>query len=76
MPYLTYSLIGYTAYNYNIRLEVASFLKDQEEMMELYLQGVMMAVHEVGSAQTKPLDGMLLHIALKRLREAFLISMW
>ncbi|WP_053825765.1 Jag N-terminal domain-containing protein [Helicobacter heilmannii] len=70
LSYLLFNWIHHR-YNYNIRLEVASFLKDQEEMMELYLQGVMMAVHEVGKAQTKPLDGMLLHIALKRLREAF-----
>ncbi|BCZ18888.1 hypothetical protein NHP190012_05300 [Helicobacter sp. NHP19-012] len=70
LSYLLFNWIHYK-HNYNIRLEVASFLKDQEEMMEVYLQGVMMAVHEVGKAQTKPLDGMLLHIALKRLREAF-----
>ncbi|WP_104707681.1 Jag N-terminal domain-containing protein [Helicobacter ailurogastricus] len=70
LSYLLFNWIHHK-YNYNIRLEVASFLKDQEEIMEVYLQGVVMAVHEVGKAQTKPLDGMLLHIALKRLRETF-----
>ncbi|WP_163499780.1 Jag N-terminal domain-containing protein [Helicobacter suis] len=70
LSYLLFNWIHYK-YHYNIRLEVASFLKDQEEIMESYLQSVIMQVHEVGKAQTKPLDGMLLYIALKRLREIF-----
>lgn len=70
LSYLLFNWI-HQKYGYNVRLEVARFLRDQEEMMETYLQGVIMQVHEVGKAQTKPLDGMLIHIALKRLRETF-----
>ncbi|WP_163566255.1 Jag N-terminal domain-containing protein [Helicobacter suis] len=70
LSYLLFNWIHYK-YHYNIRLEVASFLKDQEEIMENYLQSVIMQVREIGKAQTKPLDGMLLYIALKRLREIF-----
>ncbi|BCD69717.1 Jag N-terminal domain-containing protein [Helicobacter suis] len=70
LSYLLFNWIHYK-YHYNVRLEVASFLKDQEEIMESYLQSVIMQVREIGKAQTKPLDGMLLYIALKRLREVF-----
>ncbi|WP_121022077.1 Jag N-terminal domain-containing protein [Helicobacter vulpis] len=70
LSYLLFNWI-HPKYGYNIRLEVASFLKKQEELMENYLQSVIMMVHEVGKAKTKPLDGLLLHIALKRLRETF-----
>ncbi|WP_104758234.1 Jag N-terminal domain-containing protein [Helicobacter salomonis] len=70
LSYLLFNWI-HPKYGYNIRLEVAHFLKKQEEMIELYLQSVIMMVHEVGKAKTKPLDGLLLHIALKRLRETF-----
>ncbi|MFC3846965.1 Jag N-terminal domain-containing protein [Helicobacter baculiformis] len=70
LSYLLFSWI-HPKYGYNIRLEVANFLKEQEEMIEHYLQSVIMMVHEVGKAKTKPLDGLLLHIALKRLRETF-----
>uniref|UniRef100_UPI001F3DA24C protein jag n=1 Tax=Helicobacter bizzozeronii TaxID=56877 RepID=UPI001F3DA24C len=70
LSYLLFNWL-HQKYGYNVRLEVAHFLKDQEEMMESYLQGIIMQIHEVGKAQTKPLDGMLIHIALKRLRETF-----
>ncbi|WP_233703703.1 protein jag, partial [Helicobacter felis] len=70
LSYLLFNWI-HPKYGYNIRLEVANFLKEQEEMIENYLQSVIMMVHEVGKAKTKPLDGVLLHIALKRLRETF-----
>ncbi|WP_104749432.1 Jag N-terminal domain-containing protein [Helicobacter cynogastricus] len=70
LSYLLFNWI-HPKYGYNIRLEVANFLKEQEEMIENYLQSVIMMVHEVGKAKTKPLDGILLHIALKRLRETF-----
>ncbi|WP_120945955.1 Jag N-terminal domain-containing protein [Helicobacter labacensis] len=70
LSYLLFNWI-HPKYGYNIRLEVAHFLKKQEEIMENYLQSVIMVVHEVGKAKTKPLDGLLLHIALKRLRETF-----
>ena len=54
-----------------LRLEVAEFLKNQEESIYNYLVTVIVTINEVGTFKTKPLDGILVHIALKRLREEF-----
>ncbi len=58
-------------YNLAIRLEIAEFLKNQEAMIEQYLNGVIERVQNTGRAQTKPLDGVLVKIALEKLREKF-----
>ncbi len=58
-------------YNLMLRLEVAEFLKNQEESIHTYLVPVIEMVKQQGSYKTKPLDGILVHIALKRLREEF-----
>ncbi|PAF41704.1 Jag N-terminal domain-containing protein [Helicobacter sp. 11S03491-1] len=70
LSYLLFNWI-HPKYGYNIRLEIAHFLKNQEEAMEIYLQGIIATIKESGKAQTKPLDGILAYIALKRLREIF-----
>ncbi len=58
-------------YNLAIRLEIAQFLQNQEAMMDQYLNGVIERVQNSGRGQTKPLDGVLVKIALEKLREKF-----
>ncbi|GAA8494549.1 Jag N-terminal domain-containing protein [Helicobacter pylori] len=58
-------------YGYSIRLEISTFLQNQEKVMETQLQSVIMTVHEVGKGQMKAPDGVLTYIALKKLRKAF-----
>ncbi|MCH9813581.1 MAG: Jag N-terminal domain-containing protein [Epsilonproteobacteria bacterium] len=58
-------------YNLNISLEIAEFLKNQEEMIHKYLENVKEKINQNGKAQTKPLDGILVKIALGNLREAY-----
>ncbi len=58
-------------YNLSISLEIAEFLKNQEEMIQNYLIGIKEKVDLQGRAQTKPLDGILVKIALSSLREAY-----
>ncbi len=59
------------AYGYSIRLEISTFLQNQEKVMEAQLQSTIMTVHEVGKGQMKAPDGVLTYIALKKLRKAF-----
>lgn len=70
LSYLLFNWI-HPKYGYNIRLEIAHFLKNQEESMDIYLQTIISNVAQTGKAQTKPLDGVLAYIALKKLRETF-----
>ncbi len=58
-------------YNLGISLEIAEFLKNQKEAMKNYLKGVEERVEQTGKAQTKPLDGILVKIALEYLREKY-----
>lgn len=68
LSYLLFNWIQ-PAYGYNIRLEIAQFLQNQEEAIDAYLVGIINEVRREGKAQTKPLDGILAFIALKKLRE-------
>ncbi|KNE08963.1 Jag N-terminal domain-containing protein [Helicobacter pylori] len=70
LSYLLFNWI-HPAYGYNIRLEISTFLQDQEKVMEAQLQSTIMTVHEVGKGQMKAPDGVLTYIALKKLRKAF-----
>ncbi|WP_104713328.1 Jag N-terminal domain-containing protein [Helicobacter cetorum] len=70
LSYLLFNWI-HPKYGYNIRLEISTFLKNQEKVMDTYLESVIMSVHEVGKAQVKALDGVLTYIALKKLRKTF-----
>lgn len=70
LSYILFNWIN-EKYNLMLRLEVAEFLKNQEEAIYKYLEPVISTIHETGSYKTKPLDGILVHIALKRLREEF-----
>ena len=70
---LSYMLFNWInpKYGLQIRLEIAQFLKTQEEAMEKYLAPLIEQIQKEGRGQTKPLDGVLIQIALKKLREAF-----
>ncbi|MFB1279072.1 Jag N-terminal domain-containing protein [Helicobacter pylori] len=70
LSYLLFNWIHPT-YDYSIRLEISTFLQNQEKVMEAQLQSVIMTVHEVGKGQMKAPDGVLTYIALKKLRKAF-----
>ncbi|GAA9426495.1 Jag N-terminal domain-containing protein [Helicobacter pylori] len=70
LSYLLFNWIHPT-YGYNIRLEISTFLQNQEKVMEAQLQNTIMTVHEVGKGQMKAPDGVLTYIALKKLRKAF-----
>ncbi len=70
LSYLLFNWI-HPAYGYSIRLEISTFLQNQEKVMEAQLQSAIMTVHEVGKGQMKAPDGVLTYIALKKLRKAF-----
>ena len=46
-------------------------LKNQEEAIYTYLEPIIEIIKEKGTFKTKPLDGILVHIALKKLRDEF-----
>lgn len=70
ISYLLFNWV-HTQYELPIRLEIAEFLRNQEEMIAHYLEPVIESVNTLGYAQTKPLDGVLAYIALRQLREIF-----
>lgn len=70
LSYLLYNWIN-IKYALNIRLEIAEFLKNQEEMIEKYLVPVIERIRNSGRGQTKILDGVLIKIALEALRAEF-----
>lgn len=70
LSYLLYNWIN-MKYGLGIRLEIAEFLKNQELMIEKYLIPVIERIENNGRGQTKPLDGVLIKIALERLRNRF-----
>ncbi|MGD9596219.1 Jag N-terminal domain-containing protein [Wolinella succinogenes] len=70
LSYLLFNWVN-SKYGFMIRLEIAEFLKNQEEMIRNYLSPVIENIKKFGRGQTRPLDGVLAHIALKQLREEF-----
>ena len=70
---LSYILFNWIQEKYGLmlRLEVAEFLKNQETSIHNYLEPLIENIHDMGYGKTKYLDGILVHIALKRLREEF-----
>lgn len=70
LAYLLYNWI-HSKYGYKVRLEIAEFLQNQEAMIENYLQPVIERIENEGRGQTKVLDGILVQIALTRLRDYF-----
>ena len=70
LSYMIFNWIN-TKYQLQLRLEIAEFLKNQEESVSRYLTGVKESVDRDGRAQTKVLDGVLVQIALRELREVY-----
>ncbi|MCX2717590.1 Jag N-terminal domain-containing protein [Helicobacter sp. MIT 21-1697] len=70
LSYLLFNWIN-PKYGYSLRLEIAEFFKNQEEMIDIYLKEIVHSVKINGKAQTKILDGILVYIALNKLREIF-----
>jgi spoIIIJ-associated protein len=70
LSYMIFNWIN-SKYQLQLRLEIAEFLKNQEESISRYLVGVCETIEREGRAQTKILDGVLVQIALKQLRETY-----
>lgn len=70
LSYMIFNWIN-TKYQLQLRLEIAEFLKNQEESISRYLTTVYENIDRDGRAQTKILDGVLVQIALKELRERY-----
>lgn len=70
---LSYMLFNWIndRYGLYLKLEIAEFIKTQEEMIENYLKPIIEHIEKVGRGKTKPLDGILVQIALEKLRERF-----
>ncbi len=70
LSYMIFNWVN-TKYQVQLRLEIAEFLKNQEESVSRYLEGVRAGIQRDGRAQTKILDGVLVQIALKELRASY-----
>lgn len=70
LSYMIFNWIN-TKFDVQLRLEIAEFLKNQEESIGRYLINVYESIDRDGRAQTKILDGVLVQIALKELRERY-----
>lgn len=70
LSYMLFNWIN-AKYQVGLRLEIAEFLKNQEEAVAKYLENVSEIVAKEGRAQTKILDGVLIQIALKELRDIY-----
>lgn len=70
ISYLLHNWIN-LKYDLLVRLEIAQFLENQIQGMQIYLQGVIEKIKINGRGQTKPLDGVLIKIALEELRKEF-----
>ena len=70
LSYMIFNWIN-SKYDIQLRLEIAEFLKNQEESVSRYLVNVCENIEKDGRAQTKILDGVLVQIALKELREKY-----
>jgi spoIIIJ-associated protein len=70
LSYILFNWIN-DKYDMMLRLEVAQFLANQEQAIHTYLEPVIATIHNDGFYKTKPLDGILIHIALTKLREEF-----
>jgi spoIIIJ-associated protein len=70
LSYMIFNWINIT-YGVQLRLEIAEFLQNQEESVSRYLINVCENIDKDGRAQTKILDGVLVQIALRELRERY-----
>ena len=70
LSYILFNWI-HSKYNLMLRLEISKFLVHQEESILKYLEPVIETIKKDGFYKTKPLDGILIHIALTKLRDEF-----
>jgi len=70
LSYMLFNWIN-AKYGVQLRLEIAEFLKNQEESIARYLESIYEVIERDGRVQTKILDGVLVQIALKELRERY-----
>jgi hypothetical protein len=70
MSYMLFNWIN-AHYGLYIKLEIAEFIQTQEEMIVNYLKPIIEHIREKGRGKTKPLDGILVQIALELLRAEF-----
>ncbi|CAA6807327.1 MAG: RNA-binding protein Jag [uncultured Sulfurovum sp.] len=70
LSYMLFNWIN-AQYNLYIKLEIAEFIQAQEEMIDNYLKPISAHIKEHGKGKTKPLDGILVQIALEKLRAMF-----
>ena len=70
LSYMLFNWINST-YDLYIKLEIAEFIQTQEEMIDNYLKPIAEHIIEHGRGKTKPLDGILVQIALEKLRAMF-----
>jgi len=70
---LSYMLFNWlqSKYNLYVKLEIAQFLASQKEMIKNYIAPVIDHVYKNGRGKTKPLDGILVQLALEELRGEF-----
>jgi spoIIIJ-associated protein len=70
---LSYILFNWISdkYGLTLRLEIAEFLQKQEQSVTYYLDSIIPTIKEDGYFKTKVLDGILIHIALEKLRDQF-----
>ena len=70
LSYILFNWIN-EKYGLMLRLEVAHFLANQETAIYAYLDPVIETIKSEGFFKTKVLDGILVHIALTKLRDEF-----
>jgi spoIIIJ-associated protein len=70
LSYMLFNWIN-AYYGLYIKLEIAEFIQSQEEMIVNYLKPIIEHINEHGRGKTKPLDGILVQIALEQLRARF-----
>jgi spoIIIJ-associated protein len=70
LSYILFNWIN-EKYDMMLRLEIAEFLSNQEKSIYTYLEPVIEIIKKDGYFKTKTLDGILVHIALSKLREEF-----
>jgi spoIIIJ-associated protein len=70
LSYMIFNWI-YTKYDLFLKLEIASFLTSQEEMVEELLKPTYNKIETEGRARTRVFDGILVQIALEKLRNQF-----
>ena len=70
LSYMLFNWIN-AEYNLYIKLEISEFIQAQEKMIDNYLKPIAEHILEHGRGKTKPLDGILVQIALEKLRAMF-----